>query len=104
MNKIIIALFIFTSNAVAEPSLNELKHRTCRNLVDGISYKLDKLQGTQDDRDNFISNMGEYIVNKKTRDLYVDVSRQYEYENTVYRKWSVAYEYCVDHMLDDAYR
>jgi len=103
--KIFIPLFlIFSFNALAEPSAEELKHRNCRSLVDHIGEKLDRLKGTTLQRSDFIDKMGDFLTNPKNGELYVDVARQYEYEPTPYRKWSVAYEYCTDHLFDEAYR
>lgn len=105
MIKIIITAtsILISTQALSETSSYQLRHKICRNLADSVGEKLDRMTGTTMQRADAIDLMGQNISNQKSRELYLDVARQYEYQHTSYRKWSDAYEYCIEHINDSSY-
>jgi hypothetical protein len=100
MYKLLILFFMFSVTAQAEPSTFELKLRLCRNMVDGIEKRLTIFHGTQEQRDDYITALGEDRTVLK--ELWLDTARQYEYSHNY--KWRDAFEFCTDHVDDDIYR
>ena len=100
MYRLSLLFLMFSMTAKAEPSSFELQLRLCRNMVEGIEKRLTIFQGTQEQRDDYITAQGEDRTVYK--ELWLDTARHYEYSRSY--KWRDAFEFCTDHVGDEIYR